>query len=215
MYPIIIPVKFKSNRLANKNAMLLPDLLSLYEKNDLLKYVIVTSKDEEVRSLIGNKVKFHKESSDVKNDTIAVLDCAEAYNLNYVYLTPCTQPFKDLEFFSKSEAIKNKYDFICSASMITDRSIFNIDLKDTDAVFKKYSYNKKGSMLKKYLNIDGSMYLINVSFLRKCATNTEDEINHLFWSGNIGAIQCKHGTIDIDEQCDLDIYTHIKNQFIR
>ena len=211
MIKAFIPAKGISKRCPNKNLLLLPHVLETCK--DILDVTVITDSYDIFKICETYNVDCYLEDcSDYGNEFSTVYNYLSVTkrldSIDEFIVLPTTQPIRSNSAISNIVNCNlDKYDVVTTYINIPDRSIF---LLNEDNSFKYDSYERKGCLCKKIKMIDGAIYKIKTSFLKKLIVS--DNINHAFW--NESKIKFIENTtnffLDVDEPIDLEIFNVYK-----
>lgn len=161
--PIIIPVKGKSVRCPNKNAILLPYVLSTLPTTLLQNTYVVTDDKtmEGIACYYGAQI-FKENREEKDSDITAVKKAAEHIGSEWVVFWTVTTPFKSpLLYFSMIEEIDDNTDIIFTTRKVSDRSIYYVNNGD----WLVSDVERKGVNCPERIMADGAAYAIRSNWL--------------------------------------------------
>jgi CMP-N-acetylneuraminic acid synthetase len=215
--PILIPVKEYSERCNKKNYALLPYTAKYIHSQSMADSTTVITDSIELMELAESLgLNSYLEVRDsYQDELVSCWNFAKAKDVELFFLCPATQPFRRDNLLQQMKQLfedeQMKRDFITTLSSIQDRQLFFVRETKTGYQFKYNSKNRKGNSCKTEYMIDGVLYLIKTSFLKKVIT--ADDANESFWNGDFTCIKNEAPFMDIDTKEDLEQFRFLKQYF--
>lgn len=212
--PILIPVKGHSVRCINKNKELLPFTINYLKMiNQLNNAIIITDCEHLKKYATSFGVKTFFEVREKNQDEL--YSCYNflinnSIEVDCFFMMPVTHPFRASNLFKLflEKEIKPEIDFIVSSCIYTDRKIFFLkENKNGKIEFLHKNFVRKGEYCQQHYMIDGSLYLIKVSFLENVINSKNT--NETFWKGNFQIVTNEAPFLDIDTPQDLEKFNYI------
>lgn len=201
---IVIPAKGISKRCPDKNKILLPFTINWLKEN--INNTTLLTDSEELLSLgksLGCKGEIIKET---RGEIPTLQEYINRKKVEeWIIMLPLPQPLREFELIDKISTMKIKedIDFITTYSVVRDRDIFEIN---QDGKFIKESIERKGSLCKSKMILDGAIYMIKIDWLMKI---NPDNWNKEFWSGNFDLVENNMPVLDIDTKQDLEKFEQL------
>lgn len=208
---IFITVKGTSVRCPDKNKILLPFTLKKITDN----VIVITDSLEIVEICKEFNVKYFIEDKqtqkcELKSIYDFIVNTNQIDSIEEFVHLQVTHPLCNIETIMEVINYKmENYDMITTFTYVPNRKIFLLNDDDT---YMYDSYERKGSLCKPTKMIDGSVYKIKTTFLKKVIDS--DNVNHTFWNKSKKKfIQNKTNIfLDVDESYELDLFQKYFNK---